>query len=45
MRGLSPSTGVIMPKYKQASEIKVGVIGYGGAFNMGKATPILTLPG
>jgi predicted dehydrogenase len=26
-----------MRKYKKASEIKVGVIGYGGAFNMGKA--------
>jgi scyllo-inositol 2-dehydrogenase (NADP+) len=25
-----------MKKYKQASEIKVGVVGYGGAFNMGK---------
>ena len=24
-------------KYKQASDIKVGVIGYGGAFNMGRA--------
>lgn len=26
-----------MKKFKQASDIKVGVIGYGGAFNMGKA--------
>ena len=26
-----------MKKFKSASEIKVGVIGYGGAFNMGKA--------
>lgn len=26
-----------MKKFKNASEIKVGVIGYGGAFNMGKA--------
>lgn len=26
-----------MKHYKKASEIKVGVIGYGGAFNMGKA--------
>lgn len=26
-----------MKKYKKASEIKVGVIGYGGAFNMGRA--------
>jgi predicted dehydrogenase len=25
-----------MAKYKKASEIKVGVVGYGGAFNMGK---------
>ncbi len=25
-----------MKRYKQASEIKVGVVGYGGAFNMGK---------
>ncbi len=25
-----------MAKFKQASEIKVGVIGYGGAFNMGR---------
>jgi len=26
-----------MKQYKQASDVKVGVIGYGGAFNMGKA--------
>ena len=26
-----------MKRYKKASDIKVGVIGYGGAFNMGKA--------
>ena len=26
-----------MAKFKKASDIKVGVIGYGGAFNMGKA--------
>src|ERR1700688_4319663 len=26
-----------MKKYKSAKEIKVGVVGYGGAFNMGKA--------
>ena len=26
-----------MKKYKNASEIRVGVIGYGGAFNMGRA--------
>lgn len=26
-----------MKKFKKASDIKVGVIGYGGAFNMGKA--------
>ncbi|MFZ2655804.1 MAG: Gfo/Idh/MocA family oxidoreductase, partial [Victivallales bacterium] len=26
-----------MKKFKNASEIKVGVIGYGGAFNMGKS--------
>jgi len=26
-----------MKKFKKASEIKVGVIGYGGAFNMGKS--------
>lgn len=26
-----------MKRYKAASEIKVGVVGYGGAFNMGKA--------
>lgn len=26
-----------MPKFKKASDIKVGVIGYGGAFNMGKS--------
>jgi predicted dehydrogenase len=26
-----------MKKYKQAGDIKVGVVGYGGAFNMGKA--------
>ena len=25
-----------MPKFKKAKDIKVGVIGYGGAFNMGK---------
>jgi len=25
-----------MKRYKQAAEIKVGVVGYGGAFNMGK---------
>jgi scyllo-inositol 2-dehydrogenase (NADP+) len=25
-----------LKRYKQASEIKVGVVGYGGAFNMGK---------
>lgn len=24
------------PRFKSASEIKVGVIGYGGAFNMGR---------
>ena len=23
-------------KYKKASDVKVGVIGYGGAFNMGR---------
>ena len=26
-----------MKRYKRASDIKVGVVGYGGAFNMGKA--------
>ena len=26
-----------MPHYSKASEIKVGVVGYGGAFNMGRA--------
>ena len=26
-----------MSKYKKASDIKVGVIGYGGAFNMGRS--------
>ncbi len=26
-----------MPQYSKASEIKVGVVGYGGAFNMGRA--------
>ena len=26
-----------MPHYTKASEIKVGVVGYGGAFNMGRA--------
>jgi scyllo-inositol 2-dehydrogenase (NADP+) len=26
-----------MPSYSKASEIKVGVVGYGGAFNMGRA--------
>lgn len=26
-----------MAKYKKTSDIKVGVIGYGGAFNMGRA--------
>jgi hypothetical protein len=25
-----------MPPFKQARDIKVGVIGYGGAFNMGR---------
>jgi scyllo-inositol 2-dehydrogenase (NADP+) len=25
-----------MPHYSKASEIKVGVVGYGGAFNMGR---------
>ena len=26
-----------MPRFKKAADIKVGVIGYGGAFNMGKS--------
>ncbi len=26
-----------MQRFKTASEVKVGVVGYGGAFNMGKA--------
>ena len=25
-----------MKRYKRASDIKVGVVGYGGAFNMGR---------
>lgn len=27
----------MMPRYKKAKDIKVGVIGYGGAFNMGRS--------
>src|ERR1039457_253002 len=29
--------GDLMKRYKRASDIKVGVVGYGGAFNMGRA--------
>ena len=25
------------PRFKQAKDIKVGVVGYGGAFNMGRS--------
>ena len=32
-----PSGGLALKRFKKASEIRVGVVGYGGAFNMGRA--------